>query len=115
MKKLAALISVPLLALSLTACSGDGDGSGNSDGASKEDVKKGLIKTYESAGYPGDDLDSFVGCMIDKSYDSLSVEARNTLAEGITMDDPDAQKKLQVSDKDDDILNEAFSDCQETP
>lgn len=110
MKKLAALVSVPLLAFSLAACSGG-------DGASKEEVTKGLTTTMDSTlqemGLSGLDskiLDEYVTCIIDKSYDSLSPSARDTLAKGSTEDITD----MKISKEDSDLLEKNVEACSDT-
>ena len=108
LKKLAALVSVPLLALSLTACSGEG--------ASKEEVTKGMSKALsaelESMGLSGLDqqvVDDYAKCIIDQSYDSLSASTRDLIADGDyeTIDD------AKVPQKEYDAVTSAVTDCQE--
>lgn len=111
LKKLAALVSVPLLALSLSACSGD------EKGASKEDVTKGMSKALESyldsMGLSGLDksiVDDYAKCIIDESYDSLSADTRETIAKG-DFKDIDSAK---VPEKEADAIDKAVTDCQDT-
>lgn len=110
MKKLAALVSVPLLALSLAACSGG-------EGASKEEVTKGLTTTMDSAlkgmGLEGLDskvLEEYVACIVDKSYDKLSASTRDTLAKGSTED----ITEMKISQEDSDLLEKSVEGCSDT-
>ncbi|MBR6459613.1 MAG: hypothetical protein IKS49_05570 [Actinomycetaceae bacterium] len=110
MKKLAALVSVPLLALSLAACSGG-------DGASKEDVTKGLTKTMDYAvkqmgldGLESSVLEEYVTCIVDKSYDELSPATRDTLAKGSTED----ITEMKISQEDSDLLEKNVEACSDT-
>ena len=114
LKKLAALVSVPLLALSLSACSGGGD---DSAGASKEDVTKGMskyLKSYlESAGLsglPDSAVDAYAKCIVDATYDSLSAKSRDLVAKG----DLEEMNKAEGSQKEADAVEKAVTDCQDT-
>ena len=110
MKKLAALVTVPFLAFSLAACS-------TGDGASKEEVTKGLTTTMgttlENMGIG--DLDStvvekYVSCSVDKSYDELSPATRDTLAKGATED----ITEMKISQEDSDLLEKNVEACSDT-
>lgn len=109
LKKLAALVSVPLLALSLAACSAG-------EGASKEEVTAGMSKALsaelESMGLAGLDqkvVDDYATCIIDKSYDSLSASTRDLIAAG----DYESIDEAKVPQKEYDAVTDAVEGCQE--
>lgn len=108
MKKLAALVCVPLLALSLTACS---------SGASKEEVTKGMAKAMESelasmglTGLDSQVIDDYAKCIIDESYDDLSASTRNLIADG----DYETIDEAKVPQKEYDAVVNAVTGCQDT-
>lgn len=109
LKKLAALVSVPLLALSLTACSGSG--------ASKEEVTSGMSKALagelEAMGLSGLDqkiIDDYAKCIIDESYDSLSGSTRDLIASG----DYESIDDAKVPQKEITAVESAVTGCQDT-
>ena len=106
--KIAAIASVAALSFGLAACGDD-----SADRAPKGEFLQGMKDlvaeqgydeaTLLDAGLTQEQIDSYYQCITDNSYDELSDDFVNAVAEG--------DKDAPMVDEDSDIINTAVDDC----
>ncbi len=106
LKKISALLMVPALAVSLAAC-------GGSEKPTKEEVKTGMATAIrdqmgsQADALTDEQMDSYLSCIVDESYDKVSDETLRSLADGeepsASSDSADAQ-----------AFNDAATTCVQT-
>ena len=108
--------SVAVLASIAIACGA----AGCSGKPSKDAVKAGIIKMMKEQGeslYDDNALNDYVGCLVDGSYDKVSADTLQKLADGkITTDasgsqDGKADASASVADGDSEAIGEATQEC----
>lgn len=94
--------------------------AGCSGKPSKDAVKAGIIKMMKEQGeslYDDNALNDYVGCLVDGSYDKVSADTLQKLADGkITTDasgsqDGKADASASVADGDSEAIGEATQEC----
>lgn len=94
--------------------------AGCSGKPSKDAVKAGIIKMMKEQGeslYDDNALNDYVGCLVDGSYDKVSADTLQKLADGkITTDasgsqDGKADTSASVADGDSEAIGEATQEC----
>ncbi len=104
LKKLSTLLMVPALAVALAAC-------GGSEKPSKDDVKAGLTQAMEnelgtgSSAEEQEAANELLGCLVDETYDKVSAETLQALADG---KDPES-----ISEEDNKHFEDALGTCME--
>ena len=108
--------SVAVLASIAIACGA----AGCSGKPSKDAVKAGIIKMMKDQGenlYDDDALNNYVGCLVDGSYDEVSADTLQKLADGKTVvnassdEDGKADASTSAADEDSRIVGEAGHEC----
>jgi lipoprotein len=98
--------SVAVLASIAIACGA----AGCSGKPSKDAVKAGIIKMMKEQGensYDDNALNDYVGCLVDGSYDKVSADTLQKLADGKT----DTSASTGVADGDSKAIGEATQEC----
>ncbi|MBR5950641.1 MAG: hypothetical protein IKZ87_04330 [Actinomycetaceae bacterium] len=134
-KKIASLTAIPFLIFSLSACANTGEETGEeierpqvsnetpseapTSTTSKTAVTQGLLimtkKELEKEGLADfvknnpKAMEDYVSCIADKSYDSLSEETRQTIAQAANEDTTDAR----ISKDDSTLLKKNMESCSD--
>ena len=108
--------SVAVLASIAIACGA----AGCSGKPSKDAVKAGIIKMMKEQGessYDDNALNDYVGCLVDGSYDKVSADTLQKLADGktgvttATDEDSSTDAGSKISDDDGKAMGEAAIEC----
>ena len=97
-----AVLAAAAIALGATGCSGGKP--------TKDAVKAGIIKMMKEQGensYDDNALNDYVGCLVDGSYDKVSADTLQKLADGKT----DTSVSTGVADGDSEAIGEATQEC----
>ncbi|WP_130873732.1 hypothetical protein [[Pseudopropionibacterium] massiliense] len=87
---------------------------------SKDAVKEGIVKMMKAHGessYDDETLNDYVGCIVDGSYDKLSADSLQKLADGktgvttATDEDSSTDAGSKISDDDGKAMGEAAIEC----
>ena len=95
-----AVLAATAIALGATSCSGGKP--------SKDAVKAGIIKMMKEQGensYDDNALNEYVGCLVDGSYDKVSANTLQKLADG------KADSEASAADEDSKVIGEATQEC----